>query len=97
MPGKREIQQASASRNVPPFLSEYGEVLYLLKVLIFFFFPLAKFQNGHCWHQTTQQLGLVSLKLSAHDLLSEMHNATRNYRGKRMPSEQYNPYEVKEN
>lgn len=35
------------------------------------------FQNGHSWHQATQELGPVSLKLSAPDLPSEMQNATR--------------------
>ena len=44
------------------------------------FFPLAKFQSDYSWHQATQQLGLVSLKLSACDL-SEMQDATREYMG----------------
>ena len=77
---KGNRRQASASRTMLLFLGEQGEVLYLLKVLQFF--SLAKFQNGHSSRQTTQQLGLVSLKLSVHDLLSEMHNATREYGGK---------------
>ena len=45
-------------------------------VKVLHFFSFAKFQNGHSWHQATQQPSLVSLKLSAQDLLSEMENAT---------------------
>ena len=41
-----------------------------------FSFSFATFQNGHSCHQVTQQPGLVFLKLSALDLLSEMQNAT---------------------
>ena len=43
----------------------------------FFFFSFSRFQNHHNWHRATQQPGLVSLKLSACDFLSEMQNATR--------------------
>ena len=72
MPGKRETQPASVSRTVSPFLENRERFNILLKVSLFFFFSLAEFQNGHSWHQTTQQPGLVSLKLSSRDLLSEM-------------------------
>ena len=41
-----------------------------------FFFSSVKFQNGHRWYQTTQQLGLVSLQLSAMTFFLEMQNAT---------------------
>lgn len=69
LPGKKETQQASFSRTMIPFLGNRERFYILLKVL--HFFSLAKFQNGHSWHQTTS-LCLVPLKLSAHDLLSEM-------------------------
>ena len=84
----------SASRTVPLILRNRERFFILLKVLLFFFFSfsLAKFQNGHRWHQTTQQPGLVSLKLSSHDLLSEMQNVTIEYRGTSMPGAEYNLY-----
>lgn len=44
--------------------------------LAFFFFSSVKFQNGRSWYQTTQQLGLVSLKLSAMTFFLEVQNAT---------------------
>ena len=69
LPGKKETQQASSLRTVTPFLGNRERFYILLKVL--HFFSLAEFQNGHSWHQTTSPR-LVSLKLSAHDLLSEM-------------------------
>jgi len=66
-----------------PFSHRNRERFYILmKVLLFFFF--AKFQNEHGYHQATQQQGLVSLKLLAPDLLFEMQNATREYKGRRM-------------
>ncbi|MXQ92294.1 hypothetical protein E5288_WYG014969 [Bos mutus] len=46
-------------------------------------------QNKHCGHHATQRLGLVSLKLSARDLLSEMHSVTRERR-RRMPDTEDN-------
>lgn len=68
-PGKTETYQASSSRTVTPFLGNRERFYILLKVLHFFSF--SKFQNDHSWHQTTS-LCLVPLKLSAHDLFSEM-------------------------
>ena len=59
-------------------------------------FSPAKFLNGHSWHQATQQLGLVSPRLLAHDLLSKMQNATRECGGKSMPGAEYNLYGVRE-
>ena len=62
-----------------------------MKVWIFFSF--AKLQNGHSWHQTTQQPGFVSLKLSSHDLLSEMQNSTQE--GRRMLDAECNLHGVR--
>ena len=86
MPVKRETQQARASRPVPLF-SGIRRGLYPPEVYAFFFFFLSfvRLQNGHSWHQATQQPGLVTLKLSAYVLLFEMQNATRECRGTRMP------------
>ena len=53
------------------------ERFYILLRVLYFFFPFAKLQNGHNWHQATQQVGLMSLKLLDHSLPSEMQNATR--------------------
>ena len=53
LPGKRETQQTSASGTVLPFLGNRERFYILLEVLLFFFFSLAEFQNGHSWHQTT--------------------------------------------
>ena len=53
-----------------------------MKVLPFFFF--CDVSNDHGYHQATQQQDLVSLKLLAPDLLFEMQNATREYKGRRM-------------
>ena len=78
----------------PPVLGIRRGFYILMKVWIFF--PFAKFQNGHSWHQTTQQPGLVSLKWLTHDRLSEMQDVTREYRGRRMPHEEYNLYGVME-
>ena len=80
MSGKRETQQARVSRTAPLLLGNRERFYILLNVLNFFFFA-AKFQNGHSWHQATQQPSLVSLKLSAQDLLSEMENATGSFGG----------------
>ena len=41
------------------------------------FFPFAKFQNSHSWHQATGHLGLVFSEVIAYGLLSEMKNVTR--------------------
>ena len=48
LPGKREMQQASASRTVPHFLRNREGFYILLKVLLFCFSP-ADFQNSHSW------------------------------------------------
>ena len=96
LPGKGETQQASTSRTVPPFLGIGRGVYILMEVLLFFFFSSAKFQNGHSWHQATQQPGLVTLNLSARDLPSEMQNATRQCRARRRPGTEDNACEVRE-
>ena len=95
LPGKGETQQASASRTVPPF-SGIGRGVYILMEVLLFFFSSAKFQNGHSWHQATQQPGLLTLNLSARDLPSEMQNATRQCRTRRRPGAEDNAYEVRE-
>ena len=93
--GKREMQQASTSRTVPHFLRSRGGGLYPLEGLAVLFFS-CQFSKQPQLAQATQQSGLVSLKLSAHDLLSEMQDATRERRGRRKPGAEYNLYGVRE-
>ena len=79
--GKRETQQASTSRTVPPSLRN-GERFYVLMKALHCF-SLVGLQNNHSWHQATQQPGVVTLKFSAHNLFSELHNATRECSGEK--------------
>ena len=59
-----------APQELCPPLWGIGRGFYILmKVLHFFFFSFSRFENNHSWHRATQQPGLVSLKLSAHDFL----------------------------
>lgn len=74
-------------KNCAPASQKQGEVLYPLEGLTLFSF--SKLQNKHRGHHATQRLGLVSLKFSAHDLLSEMHSVTREHR-RRMPDTEDN-------
>ena len=64
--GKREMQQASTSRTVPHFLRSRGGGLYPLEGLAVLFFS-CQFSKQPQLAQATQQSGLVSLKLSAHE------------------------------
>ena len=61
------------------------------------YFSCAKLQNGHSWDQATWQLGLVFSEVYlACDLLSDMQNAMRVCREKRMPGAECNSYGVRE-
>ena len=70
-----ETQRVSASRTVPLFLrnrERFERFFFLLKVLLFLFsFSLAKFQMPQLASDNSAT-SLVSLKLSTHDLLSEI-------------------------
>ena len=82
-------------KNCSPASREQGEVLYPLEGLALFSF--AKFQNKHSRHHATLRLGVVSLKLSAHDLLFEMQNGTKEYGGEECQVQSTTPMKSESN
>ena len=89
--GKRETHQAHVSRTGSSSSGNRERFYILMKFLNIF---LLKLSNGHSSHHTTQQLSVMSLKLLVHDL-SEIQNATRGYKGTRMPGTEYNLHGVR--
>ena len=72
---QRKKHSRLVSQELCPFLWGIGRCFMSSEGLAFFFSSI-KFQNGRSWYQTTQQLGLVSLKLSAMTFFLEVQNAT---------------------
>lgn len=86
---KGSTQQASASRPVPCFYGEQGEILYPHQSLVYDFFSLQVYSQMLASGSSTICSGVPEV-IDCELLPLEVQNPTREYRGRRVPAVEYN-------
>ena len=86
---KRGTQPASASRPVPCFYGEQGEILYPHQSLVYDFFFLQVYSQKLASGSSTTCSGVPEV-IDCELLPLEVQNPTRECRGRRVPAVEYN-------